>query len=156
MYDNANKSIKDIVVLVQVSDVYSEDLLSLDLFVDPWRLFNSNSLNFEGNWIVKGTLQKNNSDSSRKRPKLYTPSVRWAMPATPRLHQTGLITLRTRKGRETYTHRVLDPGNIRLLYLLPGEIADKLQGVIIHIPYRQLGRIELYCTYGVQINEHKN
>ena len=35
MHDNANKSNTDVVVLVIVSDVYSENLLSIDLFVDP-------------------------------------------------------------------------------------------------------------------------
>lgn len=47
MHDNATRSNTDIIVLARVSDVYSEDLLSIDLFVDPWRLFVSNGLTFE-------------------------------------------------------------------------------------------------------------
>jgi hypothetical protein len=33
----------------------------------------------------------------------------------------------------------LNSGNIRLLYLLPGETGDQLQGVIIHVPYKSPG-----------------
>jgi hypothetical protein len=139
MHDNANESNTDIVVLVRVSDVYSEDLLSVDLFVDPWRLFGSNSLTFKENWIVKGAIQENSSGFTRKRRKLYAPSVSWAMPATPGMHQNNLTTLRGRRDKETYTHRALDSGNIRLLYLLPGETGDQLQGVIIHVPYKSAG-----------------
>lgn len=136
MHDNANESNTDIVVLVRVSDVYSENLLSIDLFVNPWRLFDSNGLTFEENWIIKGAIQENSSGSTRKKRKLYCPSVSWAMPATPRMHQNNLTTLRGRGNRETYTHRALDSGKIRLLYLLPGETGDQLQGVIIHVPYK--------------------
>jgi hypothetical protein len=135
MHGNANESNSDIVVLVRVSDVYSEDLLSVDLLVDPWRLFDSNSLTFEENWIVKGAIQENGSGPTRKRRKLYAPSVSWAMPTTPRMHQNNLATLRGRRDRETYAYRALDSGNIRLLYLLPGETGGQLQGVIIHVPY---------------------
>lgn len=134
-----NESNRDISVLVRVSDVYSEDLLSVDLFVDPWRLFDSNGLTLEENWVVKGAIQENGSGSTRKRRKLYAPSVSWAMPATPGMHQNNLATLRGRRDRETYTYRALDSGNIRLLYLLPGETGDQLQGVIIHVPYISAG-----------------
>jgi hypothetical protein len=139
MHDNAKDSNTDIVVLVRVSDVYSENLLSVDLFVDPWRLFDSNGLTFEENWILKGAIQENNSGSTRKRRRLYAPSVSWATPATTGMHQNNLTTLRCRRDRETYTHRALDSGNIRLLYLLPGETGNQLQGVIIHVPYESAG-----------------
>ena len=139
MHDNANRSNTDIVVLIRVGDVYSEDLLSVDLFVDPWRLFVSNGLTFEKDWIVTGAIQENSSGSTRKRRKLYAPSVSWAMPANPGMHQNSLTTLHGRRHRETYTYRALDSGKIRLLYLLPGEAGDQLQGVINHVPYQSAG-----------------
>jgi hypothetical protein len=78
MPNNVNESNSDVVILIRVSDVYSEDLLSIDLFVDPWRLFNSNNLTFEGTWIAKGAIQENTSGSAKKRRKLDAPSVSWA------------------------------------------------------------------------------
>ena len=139
MHDDANNSNADIVVLVRVSDVYSEDLLSIDLYVDPWRLLGSDGLTFEENWIVKGAIQESISGSTRKRRKLYAPSVSWAMPANPGLHRNNRTTIRGRRDRETYTYRALDSKNIRLLYLLPGETGDQLQGVINHVPYDSAG-----------------
>ena len=132
MPDNADKSNTDIVILVRVSEVYREDLLSVVLLVDPWRLFGSNGMTFEENYMFKGAIQENSSGSTRMRRKL-------AMPAKPGMHRNDLTTLRGRRNRETYTHRDLDSGNIRLLYLLPGETGDHLQGVIIHVPYESAG-----------------
>jgi hypothetical protein len=139
MPDNANDSNSDVVILIRVSDVYSEDLLSIDLFVDPWRLFSSNNLNFEGTWIAKGTIQENTSGSAKKRRKLDTLSVSWATPAISGIHENALTSARGHRSKETFTHRALDSGNIRLLYLLPGETGDQLQGVIIHVPYKSPG-----------------
>ena len=139
MHDNARKPNADICVLVRVSDVYSEDLLSIDLFVDPWRLFDSNSLTFTEDWIIKSTIQGSGSGCTRKRRKLYSPSVSWAMPANPAMHQSNLTTLPEQRNRETYTYRALDPENIRLLYLLPGETGAQLQGVINQVPYMSAG-----------------
>ena len=139
MHGIANESNTDIAVLVRVSDVYHEDLLSVDLFVDPWQLFGSNGLTFKEDWIVKGAIQEKSLGSTRKRRKVYAPSVSWAMPANPEMHQNKLTTLGGRRDRETYTFRALDSGNIRLLYLLPGETGDLLQGVIIHVPYESAG-----------------
>ena len=139
MHDNATKPNSDIVVLVRVNDVYSEDLLSVDLFVDPWRLFGSDGLTFEEDWIFRSAIQENSSGSTRKRRKLYAPSVSWAMPANPGMQQNNPTTLGGRRHRETYTYRALGSGNIRLLYLLPGETGDQLQGVINHVPYKSAG-----------------
>ena len=139
MYDRASESNTDVVVLVRVSDVYSEDLLSVDLFVDPWRLFGSNGLTFEKDWIVTGAIQENNLGSTRKRRKLYGPSISWAMPAKPRTDQNNLITLCGRRRRNAYAYQALDSGHIRLLYLLPGEKGHQLQGVVNHVPYNSTG-----------------
>ncbi|PQE10655.1 heterokaryon incompatibility protein [Rutstroemia sp. NJR-2017a BBW] len=139
MHDNANESNSDVVVLIRVSDVYSENLLSIDLFVDPWQLFNSNNLTFEGNWIAKGTIQENTSSSTRKRRKLDAPSVSWATPAISGIQENALTARHGRRSKETFTHRALDSGDIRLLYLLPGETGEQLRGVIIHVPYKSPG-----------------
>lgn len=101
MHYGTNKSNTDIVVLVRVSDKYSEDLSSIDLFIDPWRLFGSDGLTFEENWIVKGAIQESTSGSTRKRGTLYGPSVSWAMPAKPGIHQNDLTPLRGQRDRET-------------------------------------------------------
>jgi len=139
LHKNANGSNTDVVVLIRVTDVYSEDLLSIDLFVDPWRLFDSNKMTFEGNWAAKGVIQENSSGSGRKRRKLDAPSVSWALPAISRMHENRLTAPRGFKGKEPFNHRALDSGKIRLLYLLPGEKGDQLQGVIIHVPYNAPG-----------------
>lgn len=139
MHDKVNESNSDIAVLIRVSDVYSEDLLSIDLFVDPWQLFNSKKLTFEANWIVKGSIQENSSGSAKKRRKLDALSVAWATPVISGLHENALTAARGRGSKETFTHRALDSGNIRLLYLLPGETGDQLQGVIIHVPHNSPG-----------------
>jgi hypothetical protein len=136
---NDNESNSDVVVLARVSDVYSEDLLSIDLFVDPWQLFDSNELNFEGTWITKGAIQDDTSGSSRKRRKIDSPSVSWATPAISGIHENNLAVPRGRRGKEAFTHQALDSGSIRLLYLLPVETGDQLQGVIIHVPYESPG-----------------
>lgn len=141
MHDNANESNSDIVVLIRVSDVYSENLLSIDLFVDPWQLFNSNNLTFEGTWIAKGIIQESTSGSAKKRRKLDAPSVSWGTPAISGIQKNALTTARGRGSKETFTHHALDSGNIRLLYLLPGETGDQLQGVIIHVPYKSPGSV---------------
>ena len=91
MPDNANESNSDVAILIRVSDVYSEDLLSIDLFVDPWRLFNSNNLTFEGTWIARGSIQENTSGSAKKRRKLDAPSVSWATPAISEFTKTPFL-----------------------------------------------------------------
>ena len=139
MHENASKSSSDICVLVRVSDVYSENLLSIDLLVDPWRLFDSNILTLTEDWIVKGTIQESASGGTSKRRKLCGPSVSWAMPANPAMHQGNLTTLPERRNKETYTYRALDSQNIRLLYLLPRETGDQLQGVINQVPFASAG-----------------
>jgi hypothetical protein len=139
MHANDNESNTDIAVLVKVSDVYSEDLLSVDLFIDPWQLFDSNTFTFEGSQIVTGALQENSSGSTRKRRKLYSPSVPWSMPTSPGMHQNSRTGRRGHRNKEAYTHRALDSDSIRLLYLLPGDTADQLQGVIINVPYTSAG-----------------
>ncbi|KAF2812279.1 uncharacterized protein BDZ99DRAFT_518138 [Mytilinidion resinicola] len=140
MHGNAYEVNTDVAVLVRVSDVYSDDLLSAEFFVDPWRLFDSNELTLENDWIFKGAIQENLMGPTRKKRKLNGPSISWAMPAAlPAIHQTSMPKFRARKDNETFTHRPLDSGNIRLLYLLPGETRDLLQGVIIHVPYRSPG-----------------
>ena len=139
MHDNASKPNADICVLVRISNVYSEDLLSIDLFVDPWRLFDSNKLTFTEDWMIKGNIQGSASGSTRKKRKLHGPSVSWAMPANPAMYQSNLTTLPKRRNREPYTYRALDSDNIRLLYLLPGETGDQLQGVINQVPYMSAG-----------------
>lgn len=139
MHDNANESNSDVIVLIRVSDVYSENLLSIDLFVDPWRLLNSSNLTFEGTWFAKGAIQENISGSTKKRRKLDAPSVSWATPAISEIHENALTAARGRRNKETFTHRALGSGNIRLLYLLPGEIDGQLHGVIIHVSYKSPG-----------------
>jgi hypothetical protein len=104
LHENANESNTDVVVLIRVSNVYSEDLLSIDLFVDLWRLFDSNDLTFEGTWLAKGIIQENSSGSGRKRRKLDTPSVSWTLPAISGTHENCLTAPRGCKGKEPFIH----------------------------------------------------
>ena len=67
MHVDDNESNTDITILVKVSDVYSADLLSIELFVEPWRLFDSSKFTYEGNWLVEGAIQETSSGSTRKR-----------------------------------------------------------------------------------------
>jgi hypothetical protein len=138
MLDNDDQP-SDIVILVRVSDVYSEDLLSVALFVDPWRLFDSNELAFEGDWIVEGALEGDSSASNRKRHRIYEPSMKWSSPRISQIYQDRLDVGYRRKDKHTYNHQALKAGRIRLLYLLPGDTEDRLQGVIIHVPYNSAG-----------------
>ena len=139
MQDMINHPHRDIAVLVRVSDIHSDNLSSISLFVDPWRLFDSNEITFEENWIFKGVLQENGSGSTSKRRKLDTPSILWAVPATPGRHPPSLTAQLGHRDREIYTHRALGSGHIRLLYLLPGDQGDELQGVIFHIACKSSG-----------------
>lgn len=153
MHDHATRPNTDIVVLIRVNDVYSEDSLSIDLFVDPWRLFGSDCLTFRENWLFEGAIDESISRSTRKRRKLYTPSVSWSKPANPGMPQNNLTTLRGRRDRETYTYRGLDSGFIRLLYLLPGKTDHQLQGVINHVPYESAGTYRA-LSYVWGIDQH--
>ena len=147
---------RDIVVLVRVSDIHSDNLSSISLFVDPWRLFDSNEITFEENWIFKCALQENGSGSTTKRRKLDTPSISWAVPATPGRHPPNLTAQLGHQDRETYTHRALGSGHIRLLYLLPGDQGDELQGVIFHIAYESSGTYRaLSYVWGTDQRTHK-
>jgi hypothetical protein len=112
MHDNANELNSEVVVLLRVSDVYSENLLSIDLFVDPWRLFNSNNLIFEGTWFARGAIQESTSGSAKKRRKLDGPSVSWATPAISGIDENALTAVRGRRSKETFAHRALGSGNI--------------------------------------------
>jgi hypothetical protein len=61
------------------------------------------------------------------------------MPASTGVVETGVSVQRGRRGKNAFAHRALDHGTIRLLYLLPGETGNPLQGVIIHVPYKSPG-----------------
>ncbi|KAF1996938.1 hypothetical protein P154DRAFT_607356 [Amniculicola lignicola CBS 123094] len=139
MHGNAYHENTDVSVLVRVSDVYSKDLLSVEFFVDPWQLFDSNELTLENGWVFKGVIQKDLVGPTRKKRKLNGPPISWVMPALPAIHQANMTKFDARKDDETFAHRPLDSGNIRLLYLLPGKPRDRLQGMIIHVPYRSPG-----------------
>ena len=147
---------RDIVVLVRVSDIHSDNLSSINLFVDPWRLFDSNEITFEENWIFKGALQESGFGSVSKRRKLCTLSISWAVPATPGRHPPSPTTRLGHRDRETYTHKALDSGHIRLLYLLPGDQGDELRGVVFSIPYESSGTYQaLSYVWGTDQRTHE-
>ena len=134
MHDKAN-----VHVLARVSDVYSEDLTSVDLFVDPGELFNSENLKLERNWVATGTIRENRISSPRKRRKCYTPSISWTTSIPPGMQQGNPITQIGHKEGGAYKYRALKPGTFRLLYLLPGRVVDRLQGVIVHVDSHSAG-----------------
>ncbi|KAI3318140.1 hypothetical protein HD806DRAFT_549483 [Xylariaceae sp. AK1471] len=126
---------KDISVLVRVSDAYSDNELSVELFVDPWRLFSSDELALVKGWYFMGALQESNFGTTRKRRKCYKLSASWAIPATPKIRQSNSGCLHRGRKRDIYTHKPLSPKHFRLLYLLPGEKNHDLQGVVVQVPY---------------------
>jgi hypothetical protein len=83
MRDDIRGSTQDVSVLVRISDVYSENEHSVEIFVDPWRLLASDELTLVKGWLLKGELQGSNLGTTRKRQKRYMPSTAWASPANP-------------------------------------------------------------------------
>lgn len=124
----------NVAVLVKLSDVYSPDSLTVDLIVDPWRLLHSQDLTFEEDWVITGTLQENNLSPTRKRRRLHAPVVQWAIQTMPGTYQNQSNSLQGHQSKDIYTYRALEPGEIRLVHLVPGETADQLQCIIIHVP----------------------
>jgi len=133
MHDNLDEPHTDVYILVQVCDVGSEELMSIEILLDPWKLLDSNTLTIETTWFVRGALTREDSGPGKKRPKVHQPTLSWASPAIPREQVTP--GPRTRRGGETYTYRPLPHGHIRLLYLLPGNTNERLHGMIFHTPY---------------------
>ena len=121
----------NVALLFKLSDVYSPDSLTVDLIVDPWRLVHSHDLILEEDWLLTGRLLENNSDTTRKKRRLHAPVARWATPTVSESHPSHSISLQE---KDTYTYRALQPGDIRLVHLVPGETKDPLQCIIIHVP----------------------
>ncbi|KAF2129618.1 hypothetical protein P153DRAFT_431538 [Dothidotthia symphoricarpi CBS 119687] len=156
MCDHTTGTSTDISILVRLSDVYSMDTLSVDLFINPWRLFNSGNLTLENDWILTGTLQDSGSGSMRKRRKLYTPSIPWDVRQALGKPQNYSDSRRGCQNERAYTYQAMEPEGIRLVHLLPGESVDSLQGVILHVssvsppPYRALSYV-----WGTDLRTHE-
>ncbi|KAH8819774.1 heterokaryon incompatibility protein-domain-containing protein [Xylogone sp. PMI_703] len=133
MNEKISKSNSDVAVVVKVSDVYTDNLSSVSMIIDPWRLFDSGDFTFENDWILRGVIREKNSNSAKKR--FYTRFVSRAIPEIPGSQPRNLITLRDGKSRENYSYTFLDSGDIRLICLLPGDKSDQLHGVITHVRY---------------------
>jgi hypothetical protein len=57
-HDNGHGTGTDIAVLIRVNDVFSEDLVSVDILVDPWRLLDTNEMSFDRGWLTKGVMKE--------------------------------------------------------------------------------------------------
>ncbi|PMD47662.1 hypothetical protein L207DRAFT_415975, partial [Hyaloscypha variabilis F] len=139
VHGTTNQPARDIAILFRVSDIHSDNLSSVSLFVDPWVLFDSNDITVEENWLFKGTLQERRSESTSKRRKLHTPSVSWDSLSNVGRQTRSVATRDGHQARRPYTYKSLESGYIRLLYLFPGEQGGELQGIIFHIPHESSG-----------------
>lgn len=128
---------QDVAVLVRVSDIHTSDISTIQLFVDPWSLFDSNEITVEDGWLIRASLEEKDSEPMRKRRKVNTLSMPWnsAPSQTSGRHTRSLTAQIGQRPREKYVYKTLDSDYIRLLYLLPGSQADKLRGVISQTHY---------------------
>nr|CEG03846.1 unnamed protein product [Fusarium acuminatum CS5907] len=126
---------RSVAVLVQVNDVYSAEELSVDIYVDPWFLFDSNSVTLEENWLFRGTIHEAHPEPGKERLRAERLTVPWRMPIGAGPSRNNGMTLRGSGDQGEYSYATLSSGNTRLLYLLPGEKADQLQGVIVQAPH---------------------
>ncbi|KAL9597098.1 MAG: hypothetical protein Q9219_005381, partial [cf. Caloplaca sp. 3 TL-2023] len=83
-------------------------------------------------------MPEQQSSPTTKRRKRSFLSISWAT-TKPERFQTNLSIRRNRRITATYTYKALNPGEIRLLYLLPGKTGDPLHGMISHMPYKLAG-----------------
>lgn len=139
-----SRAATDISVLVRISDAHSDSLVSFQLLVNPWPLFASDELALSGEWLLQGQSNETVDEGTRrrKRRKKGTPlSASWAssLLASP-LEQHRRSNQPNASGcdsaRQVYKYKPLEPGFIRLLYLLPGENMDQdLQGVVVQVSH---------------------
>ncbi|KAF2474923.1 uncharacterized protein BDR25DRAFT_255455 [Lindgomyces ingoldianus] len=121
---------KHVAVLVRISDVHSDDLSSIRFIVDPWRFLESGRIVLQGGWLLKASIQENRTG---KRRKVSTP-ITWAE-SIPSLQNSSIISTPSEtRHKEAFIYRSLYPGQIRLLYLVPGCDHDDLRGAIFHNP----------------------
>jgi hypothetical protein len=131
---NSKKPNTDVVVLVKVNNVHSEDLFTVDFLVDPWRLFDTDRLSFGSNWMISGTINEGDLDLSRPGPKASTSFLPRLLPTVNGVrHNNRAMIALDRETRVPYKYKPLRPGDIRLLYLLPGEAIDPLQAAVVHV-----------------------
>ena len=137
----------DVSVLVRISDVHSDSMVSFQVLVDPWSFFGSDELTLSGGWLLQGCSQEATDAGAgrRKHHRKSTPLLApWKLPSMlassdhQRQHgstqQTGIPG--GCNHTQVYQYRPLGPRSIRLLHLLPGETRDQaLQGVVVHVPH---------------------
>lgn len=125
----------NISILVRISEAYSDSNLSVEPFVDPWTLFESDALTLGGDLLVKGELQEQNRGATRKRRSQDMPLAPWSIAENMHLSQRNLAGHRREKSRAVYTYIPLHPNQIRLVHLLPGDQESELQGIILHVSH---------------------
>nr|CEG04394.1 unnamed protein product [Fusarium clavum] len=126
---------RSVPVLVQVNDVYSAEESSIDIYVDPWFLLDSNSLVLEEEWLFRGAIHEVHAQPGKKRLRTERLTVPWRVPVGAESSRNNGMTLRSSRNQAEYPYATLSPGNTRLLYLLPGEMGDQLHGVIVQVPH---------------------
>ncbi|KAH7202459.1 hypothetical protein DER44DRAFT_669606 [Fusarium oxysporum] len=126
---------RSIAVLVQVNDVYSAEESSVDIYVDPWFLLDSNSLTLEEEWLFRGAIHQVHPEPGKKRLRTERLTVPWRMSIDAGPSRNNGMTLRSSRNQGEYPYATLSSGNTRLLYLLPGDTGDQLHGVIVQVPH---------------------
>jgi Heterokaryon incompatibility protein (HET) len=136
---DANSPITDVVVLVRISNAFSEDDFSVNVFVDPWYLVNDGFLEFGKDWLFTVALDEGGPDhieDGKQTPTIFLP---WASSATTGVIQSGPTVLHSTGRRELYRYNALKQDHLRLLYLFPGAKGEPLQAILSHIPSNSAG-----------------
>jgi hypothetical protein len=123
----------DVALLLQISDVNSSSESSAELIIDPWRLFCSSNLQLEREWLVTGTSTYHSLEPMGKKRKLPKLSVPWLAEGNLATRPRRSISSLGHRKRPLFSHRTLQPIEIRLINIVPGTQQDQLQGVIIHV-----------------------
>jgi len=142
----SSQAITDVSVLIRISDVYSDSLVSFQILVDPWPFFAFDELKISGGWLLEAQSQETadlGGMGRRKRRKtstpLYAPWAPTSLPASPRQrhHSSDQPSiLNGGSDAQLYKYKPLRPRSMRLLHLLPADNKDQiLQGVLVHIPH---------------------
>jgi len=143
--ENGKEPAANLTLLLHISDVYSSNVTSAELFVDPWQLLGSNHLSLESDWLATGTLIDGGSEPASKQRLLRSRPVSRLTP--------GSCSTRQRRSTsdslqaQQFAYRNLQSGEMRLVNILPGSLGDPLHGVVIHVraastpPYRALSYV---------------
>ncbi|KAJ3456983.1 hypothetical protein MRS44_014124 [Fusarium solani] len=165
---DANK-VKDVMVLVRISNIYSQP--SYQLFADPWRLILSAQMGVQAGPVIKAVIKPQKETNSRPGSSLVLSSLNQSEPKIlPFIANTAYEGSRTSFGAQSthindshlpekalFYYPPLRDGEIRLLRLSPGENHEGLRGIIYSLPFRaaQSFHAASYVWGDADVSKHK-